>query len=164
MKCIRSLNISWCLDWREICDGIVDCWPDAIDEQYCDALKINECDINEYRCQNAQCIPKDFLLDNHITMDCLDGTDESYELMTEAKYLYKLDNTHFIHEDKSFRQLKTIKMSFDCSYSDSCRQEQHNRFIRAILFRTANLHISESCWLTMICKLQLSHIISLVSF
>ncbi|CAF1657122.1 unnamed protein product, partial [Adineta ricciae] len=47
-----------CLDWREICDGKVDC-SNGLDEYYCHELEMNECNIaTEYRCSNAQCIDK----------------------------------------------------------------------------------------------------------
>jgi hypothetical protein len=51
-----------CLDWREICDGKIDCTnDDGIDERFCEQLEILECAQNEYRCKNGrQCIPKEF--------------------------------------------------------------------------------------------------------
>jgi hypothetical protein len=76
LNCMRA-QFPWCLNWREICDGKVDCWPDPLDEQYCDKLEQNECGPNEYRCRNGQCIPKNFLLDNKYGPDCLDMTDEN---------------------------------------------------------------------------------------
>ncbi|CAF3166647.1 unnamed protein product, partial [Rotaria sp. Silwood2] len=66
-----------CLDWREICDGRVDCLNDGVDEEYCWQLEINECSKNEYRCHNgAHCIPEKFLHDDPINPDCLDRSDE----------------------------------------------------------------------------------------
>ncbi|CAF3787974.1 unnamed protein product [Adineta steineri] len=69
-----------CLDWREICDGKIDCIGDkfGVDEQYCNELELNECNEDEYRCHNgAQCIPYEFFRDDHQSIDCLDGTDEA---------------------------------------------------------------------------------------
>ncbi|CAF0902813.1 unnamed protein product [Adineta steineri] len=69
-----------CLDWREICDGKIDCIGDSfgIDEEYCNELEITECNENEYRCHNgAQCIPLEFFRDGRPSKDCLDGTDEA---------------------------------------------------------------------------------------
>lgn len=66
-----------CLDWREICDGRIDCLGDGIDEKNCFNLEINECEQNEYRCHNGMCIPEQFINDNFINPDCLDHTDEN---------------------------------------------------------------------------------------
>ena len=76
LVCNRGGSLPACLDWREICDGKIDCINDGLDEEQCDQLEINECEDNEYRCHNGQCIPKDFLRDNTFNPDCLDGTDE----------------------------------------------------------------------------------------
>jgi hypothetical protein len=38
-----------CLDWRQICNGIVDC-ETGYDEAVCDSLEFNECGTDEYRC------------------------------------------------------------------------------------------------------------------
>jgi hypothetical protein len=66
-----------CLDWREICDGRIDCLGDGIDERQCIDLEINECGENEYRCHNGMCIPEQFINDNPHNPDCLDHTDEN---------------------------------------------------------------------------------------
>ena len=51
-----------CLDWHEICDGIQRC-ASGIDEENCDKLEFNECEENEFRCNNGMCIPEEFWLD-----------------------------------------------------------------------------------------------------
>ncbi|UJR29387.1 hypothetical protein I4U23_010599 [Adineta vaga] len=78
VTCYTHLNCQTsylCLDWREICDRKIDCL-DASDELNCWQLEINECNENEYRCYNGQCIPKEFFHDGLINPDCLDRTDE----------------------------------------------------------------------------------------
>jgi hypothetical protein len=66
-----------CLDWREVCDGKVDCIDDGHDEELCWQLEINNCDDNtEFRCHNGLCIPLAFLHDDEINADCLDRSDE----------------------------------------------------------------------------------------
>jgi hypothetical protein len=76
LKCPRGMYFpSWCLDWREICDGKIDCW-DGEDERNCWLLELNMCRPGEYRFRNGQCIPEGFLLDNRLNPDCLDGSDE----------------------------------------------------------------------------------------
>jgi hypothetical protein len=62
-----------CLDWREICDGKIDCMNEE-DEKWCDQLEMIECNSNEYRCHyGGQCIPLSFLRDSR---DSIDGSDE----------------------------------------------------------------------------------------
>ena len=66
-----------CLDWREICDGKQDCL-DGADEDNCWQLEMNECDKDEYRCMNGQCIPWEFFQDGSSQPDCFDRTDERF--------------------------------------------------------------------------------------
>ncbi|CAF3557059.1 unnamed protein product [Rotaria sp. Silwood1] len=63
LQCNRG-SFPICLDWSEICDGQVDCLDDKFDEEYCWQLEINECNDNEYRCTNGQCIPQSFFRDD----------------------------------------------------------------------------------------------------
>jgi len=55
LECNRG-GLFLCLDWREICDGRIDCLNDGVDEAQCFDLEINECKTNEYRCHNGLCI------------------------------------------------------------------------------------------------------------
>ncbi|CAF4283680.1 unnamed protein product, partial [Rotaria sp. Silwood2] len=80
LKCNRG-PAPVCLDWSEICDGKVDCLDGGLDEQNCWQLEVNDCEDNEYRYTNGQCIPYTFFLDEEAMPDCLDGTDE-------IRYLY----------------------------------------------------------------------------
>ncbi|CAF3796622.1 unnamed protein product, partial [Rotaria sordida] len=75
IKCYRGSSLI-CLDWREICNGHIDCIDEGNDENQCFELKINQCDENEYRCDNGLCIPKDFWRDDGNNPECLDGSDE----------------------------------------------------------------------------------------
>jgi hypothetical protein len=68
-----------CLDWREVCDGKVDCLDGGHDEEQCWQLEINECDNEtEFRCHIGLCIPLDFLNDDLGNADCLDQSDEGF--------------------------------------------------------------------------------------
>ena len=74
----HCLSRTWplCLDWREICDGKIDCITGE-DEQWCEQLQMNQCPEDQYRCYyGGQCIPLNFLRDNKLSIDCLDGSDE----------------------------------------------------------------------------------------
>ncbi|CAF5216121.1 unnamed protein product, partial [Rotaria magnacalcarata] len=98
-----------CLDWREICDGIVDCL-DGIDELDCLELEINECDEHEYRCHQGMCVPEQFINDNPCNPDCLDSSDEddySQEVATPDKYIpdFYTNGVEYpdCYQDPSFR-------------------------------------------------------------
>ena len=79
MKCNRGSSLI-CLDWREICDGKIDCLDEGEDEKHCLELSMNKCDSDEYQCRNGMCINEDFLLDSFtssgLDTECLDGSDE----------------------------------------------------------------------------------------
>jgi hypothetical protein len=63
--CYTTLSCNWgllCLDWRDICDGEQQC-KDGWDEENCDKLEFNECEEDEYRCNNGMCIPEEYWLD-----------------------------------------------------------------------------------------------------
>ena len=76
LECNRGLP-PICLDWREICDGRIDCIGTGIDEIGCLELETNECEENEYRCHRGMCVPVEFWNDNPYNPDCLDRTDEN---------------------------------------------------------------------------------------
>ena len=42
LKCDRG-GPHICLDWREICDGRIDCLDGGLDELHCFDLEVNEC-------------------------------------------------------------------------------------------------------------------------
>lgn len=47
---------------------------DGIDEDHCEDLEYNECEENEYRCEDGLCIPEEYWLDGQY--DCSDKSDE----------------------------------------------------------------------------------------
>lgn len=63
--CYKTWSCNWgllCLDWRDICDGEQHCeygW----DEENCEKLEFNECEEDEFRCDNGMCIPEEYWLD-----------------------------------------------------------------------------------------------------
>ena len=86
--CYRALE-PMCLDWREICDGKIDCIGDnfGIDEYGCEDLQMIECQENEYRCRHGgQCIPLEFVHDGFTNKDCLDGSDEISQIGYDYRY------------------------------------------------------------------------------
>ncbi|CAF1516605.1 unnamed protein product [Adineta ricciae] len=72
---LKCETLFTCLDWRDICDGEMDCL-DGTDESGCWPLEMNECSSDEFRCHNGQCISAVFLADEPVNADCLDRSDE----------------------------------------------------------------------------------------
>ncbi|UJR19347.1 hypothetical protein I4U23_022476 [Adineta vaga] len=121
---------SLCLDWTDVCDGYVDCINNQIDEEYCWQLKISECNENEYRCDNGQCISKEFNGDQRYTFDCLDRSDP----FLYRDYLYFSTSTiePSIHEE-DIQCLRSFSHS-TIQFTSSCFDEQ-----------TPSL-MSDDCW------------------
>ena len=78
--CYTTLECNFgllCLDWRDICDSQQQCMS-GHDEENCDKLELNECEDDEYRCENGMCIPDEYFLDGDY--DCMDWSDERERL------------------------------------------------------------------------------------
>ncbi|CAF4624874.1 unnamed protein product, partial [Rotaria sp. Silwood2] len=155
LNCTRD-ELPWCLDWREICDGKIDCWPIPVDEHNCEMLEENECGPDEYRCFNGQCIPGIFLSDDIFSPDCIDRSDE--DLHPSVGYL-----NHCNMGDPGMRctDITYPHWSYNggpcCNPScgiGSCRAHLVTTFERSLLSYDANTHITEKCWATMICLVQ----------
>ncbi|CAF1233955.1 unnamed protein product [Adineta ricciae] len=74
--CYKTLECDFgllCLDSRNICDGKQQ-YIDGLDEDHCELLEYNECQPNEYRCVNGQCIEIEWICDGE--WDCADASDE----------------------------------------------------------------------------------------
>ena len=131
LTCYRTLPCTHgskpvCLDWREICDGKIQCEDDGIDELFCFQLEMNECQQDEYRCYNGQCIPRLFLNDNPYNPDCLDGTDED----EHDDSGFRITRHDECYRDPSFRCEETSfyhhTASFSCSDGQSFLPLRHS--------------------------------------
>ena len=98
IKCNHGPS-SICLDWREICDDQINCLDDGIDEEYCWELEVNQCEDNEYRCRNGQCIPKSFYNENHIYADCIDLSDLIFTYASGFIPCYRFDGPSVMCEN-----------------------------------------------------------------
>ncbi|CAF1071802.1 unnamed protein product [Adineta steineri] len=161
-----------CLDWREICDGKIDCVGDnfGIDEQYCDELEINECKEDEYRCHNgAQCIPLEFFRDSRLSKDCLDGTDETEDKGFTGVILFRqpfecIDSTIFACEETTCRQPHLFSCGDgSCTnyYSifyladflpNACPGTGRVAYYRRAMYKSAKQYPND-CYLLLFCKL-----------
>ena len=146
LLCDRGPNLG-CLDWSEICDGHMNCLNGGVDEEHCWQLEINECQDNEYRCNNGQCIPKAFVRDDRgfYLYDCIDGTDEFiiYEERNHRCHQYGLE-------------LQCDEMTCSNSFLTSSCLPQRYELISQTLFTIKEDNISDDCWSAFKCSLHIS--------
>ncbi|CAF2972286.1 unnamed protein product, partial [Rotaria sp. Silwood2] len=155
LNCTRD-EIPWCLDWREICDGKVDCWPIPVDEHNCEMLEDNECGSHEYRCFNGQCIPEIFLSDDIVSPDCIDRSDEVLQQSTLYPRNCNKGDPGMRCTDITYPHW-SLSGALCCNPScgtGSCRTHLVEQYERSLLSYDANTHITEKCWATMICLVQ----------
>ncbi|CAF3547347.1 unnamed protein product, partial [Rotaria sp. Silwood2] len=91
------------LEWRHICDGVVQCQNGA-DEHDCHLLEFQKCEEDEFQCRNGMCIPIEFSYD--AMPDCMDSSDEQETEELSTRY-YSCSK----------------KTSFDCD-NRQCRKDQ----------------------------------------
>lgn len=148
-----------CLDWRQICNRIVDC-QDGWDEVSCHLLEFNECENNEYRCRSGHCIPMLFAFDE--IFDCADGSDEDghFPVSFDLEKCYKKVPNLFCDESND------AWMKFPCGDGEVLRDILHGcgngRLVRTVKM----LYTSEVtlCWQYLVCVMYLdSYFSSLVN-
>ncbi|CAF5061363.1 unnamed protein product, partial [Rotaria magnacalcarata] len=154
LNCHRYGQI-WCLDWREVCNGNIDCFDDGADEEYCFDMEINECEDNEYRCQNGLCISEQLWEDGEGDVDCLDRSDE----VDSVRYLDTCFRDPTFHCEEHACSSKLNLESFPCGDGrcvakfDQCHNGRHELLIN---FMATKGHLTDECWIAMICKTKLS--------
>ncbi|UJR12210.1 hypothetical protein I4U23_016387 [Adineta vaga] len=138
-----------CLDWREICDGKNDCL-NGKDEEQCWELEANQCEENEYRCHNGQCIPLAFQNDGILNPDCMDRTDELKPISYPKKCIH--DPT-FRCEESSCYPIPGNKQPFACGDGEcigpngKCNNNRH--LYAQVSIPTTDMNAA--CWQAMIC-------------
>ncbi|CAF3602035.1 unnamed protein product, partial [Adineta steineri] len=148
LECDRG-GPSICLDWREICNGRIDCLNDGIDEIGCFNLELNECNENEYRCHNGLCIPKIFLKMEYVEAQCFDGSDEI------VKNNHPLGSNYRPHLFEGQEYIcPPDKSQFTCGDGQcvedfgQCKNNRHLALSQSISIQG---NLSYSCWIVMIC-------------
>ena len=145
LKCNRG-GSDLCLDWREICDGRIDCIDEGADEANCFPLELNQCNENEYRCHNGQCIPKEFL-ENKIPY-CLDQSD-LLKVFNPWDYFpipYQEDYEEYSCRS-GYQQFVCGDLSCVADF-DKCQNQRHILLIESI---SVQGNLSYTCWMMMIC-------------
>jgi hypothetical protein len=149
LQCDRGGLFPSCLNWREICNGRIDCIDGGLDEEHCDQLEINECNENEYRCHNGQCIPEEFLHDGDYDYDCLDRSDEPYLFRPMISYCFR-DLSFRCEESTCYPRLDYFYFACgdgDCTTS-ACSNKRHI-ILRKAMSETSN--VSDECRNAMLC-------------
>jgi hypothetical protein len=151
LKCHRNGQL-WCLDWREICDGKIDCFDEGLDEEFCFDMEMNECREDEYRCHNGLCISEDLWEDGMGDTDCLDRSDTAV----------KIDYIDSCFQDPTFRceehSCRADSKPFSCgdgqcvSTFDKCYNGRHMLLIDSMI---AKGNLTNECWIAMICLTKL---------
>jgi hypothetical protein len=150
-----------CLDWREICDGKIDCIDGGADEEGCDVLEANECRSNEYRCHNGLCVPADNFHDSPLNPDCLDGSDEPVNLTIDCMW-----NPSFRCEERMCRH----SVEFSCGDGTctkrsflvdhyTCPNERDVFLTQAMTKPSETPDLSDQCWQTIMCATNLASLI-----
>lgn len=149
LECDRA-NSSNCLDWREICDGKIDCANENIDEHLCYQLEANECAEDEYRCRNGLCIPASFVNDDVSSPDCLDRTDEPV-IQTSLSDCFA--DITFRYEEHTCQYPKERLCDYgNCAHQfENCESAREKLRFRSILEYYSNLHLTYEYWLAVTC-------------
>ena len=155
LPCRRGPSPS-CLDWTEICDGQIHCFGGGEDEEHCWQLELNECEENEYRCHNGQCISKSFHHNDGIFWDCLDGSEER-----------GYPNRHWIdcptHEPIFACEdiiCSISQTSLGVSLSSTCVR-QRSELLTRILFSVKPSNLTDECWFAFKCLVHSLHFVDI---
>ena len=133
-----------CLDWRNICDGQIDCFNNGIDEKNCWELQVNECNYGEYRCTDGQCIPESFLIETNVAFGCLDEPKGEH-----IRFTYVSNNQReptIATED--VRCLKNGRA--ELLFLNTCQISSQNYIIEAIFTIKSNA-TPDDCWYAFRC-------------
>ncbi|CAF3920967.1 unnamed protein product, partial [Rotaria magnacalcarata] len=139
LQCNRGPSPA-CLDWSEICNGQIDCLDGEFDEEHCWQLEINECEDDEYRCANGQCIPQSFYRDGSYNVDCVDSSDEVRSTIMPDDNCF-LDMPTFRCEDQ------TCRVSF---LTNSCVLKRQSLLLKAI-YSVQDDSVPTQCWSAFKC-------------
>ncbi|UJR12458.1 hypothetical protein I4U23_016634 [Adineta vaga] len=164
VTCYILLNCTtytgFCLDWRQICDGRVDCL-NSIDEEHCLEKEISECnEKTEYRCMSGHCIPRAFSFD--LTPDCPEWDDEKKTFM-----IFKFDSDCKQWASADCEEHSCGLSLFSCGDGQCIDYIQKNSFIKSCanqrdallikhIYANHNNRLSDECWRLKICNIGLS--------
>ncbi|CAF0938005.1 unnamed protein product [Adineta steineri] len=147
IKCDRGGTLM-CLDWREICNGRIDCLNGGVDEEECFQLEINECEENEYRCHHGLCLSTEISNNEQYLTDCL---DRSGTMFLNYYFSECFTDPTFICEEHA---CQPGRKQFPCGDGQCvedfapCDNGRHYLLIESM---SVQGNLSEECWLALIC-------------
>ncbi|CAF0822461.1 unnamed protein product [Adineta steineri] len=145
IKCDRGFP-SLCLDWTEICDGIIDCVDGGYDEEHCWQLEIHQCNENEFQCSNGQCVPKSFVHDDQQFPECIDMSDEINDATCRVlNDVLVSEEPVFAKEDISCVKCNRGLTEKDKFVTSSCENTREKFIIEVVLSMKPNWLLDE-CW------------------
>ena len=145
LECHRS-NSYTCLDWTEICDGHIDCLNDGIDEKDCWQLEINQCNQNEYRCSNGECISILSHMDKLLFRDCF----YHKVIVDDLRVGFSVCNLRY----HSFDECDEIICPYSPLTSSCSGSRQY--YTLMTMYINDNNSLSSDSWLSLTCYLGLS--------
>ena len=142
LPCDRGPSPS-CLDWSEICDGKVDCFNGGIDEKDCWQMEIHECEENEYRCMNGQCISEFFFRDQQQVFDCVDKSD--------GVAIHMSDDPHLCSRKPASLACDDVLCNY--KYQAGLCQDDRRLYFWESMYSVKDEEIREECWSALKCLL-----------
>jgi hypothetical protein len=97
---------------------------------------VNQCQENEYRCKNGQCISQLFHRDDPIIPDCLDGSDEILILNNPLPTCYRHENPIMKCEDRTCQHE---------GLTSSCVMNRED-ILKKMMYSSKDSFISDDCW------------------
>ncbi|UJR11756.1 hypothetical protein I4U23_015937 [Adineta vaga] len=148
LECDRG-PLPSCLDWTDICDGKIDCFNDGLDEKYCWKTEINECNEDEFRCLDGQCIPLTFLREEQSHVDCLDISDATVFFSILSSFVNKfLGEPTFGMEDVSCIHIADSRLE---RISSSCVLKRGELLSETLYSIKPKSITSDQCWTVVKC-------------
>ncbi|CAF1165202.1 unnamed protein product, partial [Didymodactylos carnosus] len=159
-ECNRG-HVPMCIDWREICDGKLDCL-NGEDEQDCWQLEIHECyQETQYRCKNGQCIDKNLYVSGQYPM-CTDNSDPPTRNYKGDRVSFFVCEEHYCVGDDG--KMSCANGGYSSNYAPTteplCQNGRDLLYTKTILSTINNQHLSYKCWNYIICRLNFEAILS----
>ena len=150
LQCDRG-GSTMCLDWREICNGRIDCVNGGIDERGCADLETNECEANEFRCHHGMCIAKEFWNDPYFeTFECLDISDQS-KIISEYDFSRCFEDPTTLCDEAICRPGSAAFVCGDGQCVEDyhpCNNGRHFLLMESV---TQQGDLPDACWKAMFC-------------